>query len=85
YAAGAPVTVLVRGDVRALVVTVENEPAGTGGHAALAGAGGGHGLRGLHERVGACGGAFEAGPRADGGWRLRARLPRRVAAAGGVR
>ncbi|MFL5868784.1 MAG: hypothetical protein ACJ766_16905 [Thermoleophilaceae bacterium] len=76
YAAGAAVTVLVRGEREELVVEVVNSPAA--GDAALTGAGSGRGLGGLRERVGALGGAIEAGPTAEGGWRLAARLPRRV-------
>ena len=36
---------------------------------------GGHGLTGMRERVSIFGGEFDAGPRAEGGFRLRARLP----------
>jgi signal transduction histidine kinase len=78
YAAGASAAVLVRGGREALLVEVENGPAAD--EAALAGAGMGTGLQGLRERVGASGGTLEAGPGPDGGWVLRARLPRRVTA-----
>ena len=77
YAAGAAVRVRVRGEPGALVVEVENAPADA--EAALAGAGTGTGLQGLRERVGACGGTLDARPTPDGGWRLGARLPRRLA------
>ena len=76
YAAGASVWVLVRGGPRALEVEVGN--AAAAGEADLSGLGTGTGLRGLHERVGACGGTLDAGPTPDGGWLLSARLPRRV-------
>ncbi len=78
YAAGASVAVVVDGSPAALVVSVANGPARR--DAALAGAGTGNGLAGLRQRVDACGGALHAGPTPDGGWRLEARLPRRVAA-----
>jgi len=61
YAAGAAVEVLVCGERHALMVRVENAAAPD--HAALGGAGTGNGLRGLRERVGACGGTLEAAPR----------------------
>ena len=76
YASGAAVRVALRGDREALVVEVSNGPAV--GDSEIAGIGTGNGLRGLRERVGACGGAFDAGPAADGGWTVRAELPRRA-------
>jgi len=76
YASGASVSVRVDGRSNALLVEVENAP--TRGHASLAGTGTGNGLRGLRERVGACGGRLEAGPSPAGGWRLSADLPRRA-------
>ena len=79
YAAGAPVSAVLRGEPDALVVEVANDAAE---HApALAGTGTGNGLRGLAERVGERGGGVESGPSPDGGWRLVARVPRRVRAA----
>jgi signal transduction histidine kinase len=77
YAAGTPVSVLVRGAPDALTVEVSNVQAAR--EAALAGVGTGSGLRGLRERVGACGGTLDAGPTPNGGWLLAARLPRRAA------
>ncbi|MGZ4203065.1 MAG: sensor histidine kinase, partial [Thermoleophilaceae bacterium] len=78
HAAGASVVVLVRGDRDGLLVEVTNPPAD--GDRPLAGAGTGTGLQGLRDRVAASGGALDAGPTADGGWRLSARLARRVTA-----
>ena len=78
YASGAAVSVLVRGQADAVRVEVRNGPAT--GDSELAGVGTGNGLRGLLERVTACGGTLDAGPTADGGWLLGAWLSRRVAA-----
>jgi signal transduction histidine kinase len=78
YASGAAVRVLVRGDTNGLVVEVINDRAGA---ASLVGLGTGHGLVGLRERVGGCGGTLDAQPTPDGGWRLSAHLPRRVTTA----
>ena len=76
YAAGAAVAVVVRGEPAMLVVELRNGPAAS--EAALAGAGTGNGLQGLRERVGACGGRFEAGPVTGGGWQVSAWLPRQL-------
>jgi signal transduction histidine kinase len=78
YAAGAAVSVLVRGDGRRLLVEIVNAPAES--DASLAGIGTGNGLRGLRERIDTGGGTLEAAPTPDGGWRLAAHLPRRVPA-----
>ena len=72
YAAGAAVTVRVRGDQQGLLVEVGNGPPAREG---LSGIGTGNGLRGLRERTEAVGGTLEVGPDDHGGWRLAARLP----------
>ena len=55
-----------------LVVEVENEGIG---RAAGAEPGTGHGLIGMRERAASVGGELQAGPRPEGGFRVRARLP----------
>ena len=56
---------------------LELEITDDGGNATgrLAATGGGHGLIGMRERVSVFGGTVSAGPRADGGWSVRSRLP----------
>jgi signal transduction histidine kinase len=56
-------------------VEIEVSDDGRGGSVDAARNGGGHGLVGIRERVSIFGGELEAGPRAEGGFRLRARLP----------
>jgi signal transduction histidine kinase len=81
YASGAAVHVLVRSEPQAMLVEVANDSAGTPG--LLAHDGTGNGLRGLRERAADCGGTVHAGPTPDGGWCLKARVPRPVQARGG--
>ncbi|QMU79560.1 sensor histidine kinase [Streptacidiphilus sp. PB12-B1b] len=70
-------TVRLRFDDRGVDVLIEDD--GRGASAELARGGGadgfGHGLIGMRERVGMVGGTLAAGPRADGGFRIDARLP----------
>jgi signal transduction histidine kinase len=62
--------VLVRYGAGDIEVTVRDD-----GEGAASGDGGGHGLIGMRERVAVYGGELEAGPQAEGGFRLRAKLP----------
>jgi signal transduction histidine kinase len=62
--------VLVRYGDGHVELTVTDDGTGDGG-----GESGGHGLVGMRERVSVYGGKLEAGPLAEGGYRLRARLP----------
>ncbi|MEU6390449.1 histidine kinase [Streptomyces sp. NPDC046939] len=57
---------------RELTITVTDDGTGPGPRAN----GGGHGLVGIRERATACGGTAHGGPGPEGGFRVRARLPR---------
>jgi signal transduction histidine kinase len=63
--------VSVSGTPGGLVVEVTDDGTATAG----SGGTGGRGLSGMRERVEAVGGALTAGPGADRGWRVHARLP----------
>jgi signal transduction histidine kinase len=74
HAPGAPVQVTVDAGEGDVVITVENAPP-RGAASELKSAGGQHGIRGMGERVRECRGTLEAGPTAEGGWCVTARLP----------
>lgn len=67
----APASCEVTVDSAEGVVTIEVTDDGPGGSTE----GSGHGLIGMRERVSLYGGEFTAGPRAEGGFAVRARLP----------
>ena len=71
HAGAEHATVRLTYDPRAVVVEVVDDGRG----AANGGGKAGHGLVGLRERVDLYGGDFQAGPRAEGGFGVRARLP----------
>ncbi|HEX3650155.1 MAG TPA: ATP-binding protein, partial [Pseudonocardiaceae bacterium] len=76
HAGYAPATVMVTVSGGELVVRVDNEPpAGRKGHGTDELPSGGHGLLGLRERATLLGGDFQAGPTADGGYRVRTTFP----------
>jgi signal transduction histidine kinase len=71
YAGPARARVLVRFAPDALELEVADDGSGGATHDAN----GGHGLVGMRERVALFGGELEAGPRPEGGYLVRARLP----------
>ncbi|WP_025159483.1 sensor histidine kinase [Leifsonia aquatica] len=75
HATGAVADVLLERTTAGLVVEVANERAPGRPASAPAPESGGHGIRGMRERAELLGGSLEAGPRADGGFRVRALLP----------
>ena len=70
HARPANAAVLVRREAQALLIEVSDDGRGDP-HPVVEG----HGLVGMRERVAGLGGALEAGPAPDGGWRVSARLP----------
>jgi signal transduction histidine kinase len=73
--AGPGVSVVVQVRVTDDDLEVQVLDDGRGAAAALATAGSGHGVLGMRERADVCGGELVAGPRAGGGFEVRARLP----------
>jgi signal transduction histidine kinase len=70
HAGPARARVSIRFGDDALELEIEDSGAGGGN-----GAGGGHGLAGMRERVAIFGGRLDTGPKAEGGYAVRARLP----------
>ncbi len=78
HAGNSSAHVMVHARPKDLVVTIENAaPSGTSRQ--VPSAGGRHGAVGMRERVELYGGTLQAGPSADGGWSVEARLPYGVA------
>ncbi len=71
HAGPAHASVLVRYTDHDVTVEIRDDGHGTPSRAG----GGGHGLIGMRERAAVHGGELTAGPAADGGFRVRARLP----------
>jgi signal transduction histidine kinase len=74
HAAARHAEVRIRYDRGHVEIEVCDDGRGTDG-ADFTSSDGGHGLVGMRERVSIYGGELEAGPRAEGGFRLQARLP----------
>ncbi|MDP9465050.1 MAG: histidine kinase, partial [Actinomycetota bacterium] len=73
--AGVSASATVRISYETTVLVVEVTDNGRGAATSLSGAGTGHGLIGMRERVEIYGGEFTSGPRRGGGYAVRAILP----------
>jgi signal transduction histidine kinase len=76
HAGSAHAAVTVSYEPNEVVLSIEDDGAAPTGDG-LGETGGGHGLVGMRERVVLYGGLLQAGPRATGGFAVRARLPTR--------
>ncbi len=76
HATAASATVLIRYEPDWIELRIDDD----GSAAPMSTTNGGHGLIGMRERVALYGGALDAGPKADGGFSVRARLPKRQTA-----
>ena len=75
HAPGMPIEVIVGADEGAVTIRVHNaSPPGTSDTSPIV-AGGGHGLRGMQERVALLAGSLTFGPDPAGGWTVSAVLP----------
>ena len=72
HAGTAPTRLGVHAGDGAVVVDVDNDAPST---PPVPAPGGGHGLRGMEERLTALDGSLQAGPRPDGGFAVHARIP----------
>jgi signal transduction histidine kinase len=75
HAGPARAGVTIRYEPREVVLEIIDDGAGMHADPALHRAGAGHGIVGMRERVGLYGGSVQAGPSADGGFAVLARLP----------
>ncbi|MFJ9717304.1 sensor histidine kinase [Streptomyces sp. NPDC101213] len=75
HAPGGAARVAVRRGDGVLELTVDNAAPRGSAPSGIGGLGSGRGLTGMRERAAAVGGELTAGPRPDGGWRVRATLP----------
>ena len=73
HAAGARAAVRLRYELAAVDVEILDD--GGHGSSGAVGSGSGYGLGGMAERVALCGGRLQTGPRAEGGFRVHARIP----------
>ena len=77
HAGPAAASVFVSCEPDQLIIEVADDGCGLAAHSRASLPGSGHGIAGMRERAEALGGALEAGPGAEGGFRVCASLPNR--------